>query len=473
MPVETGFHLEAAADAAWTYRSEQPMRIRLPKESLEAGQKPALIIADPEGFPWVTAMVELLKIEEDYSYAGFAWQGTVATNNLGEFLTVGGVLDQEGIYLVSAVTLATRPPATVMPLSRCQLGVCLFEVRAAGAAPRSHAELAQSVGDILQRREGLVLGGIGKDPNEDGVRTHEVLVFLKNCLVSQRMRLRGCEIIPHEALTVASEYDCMQHFRPFADRAAVLGNYRNEQPTAVVHFPRVYATSQEEAGRVAWDHVEVLRHAFSVYRNAPAVAFGEVLGEVGTTATKYRIHLQGYRGNLMTGSLAGESPREFGEFVESVAEGDLLLGDFVRKYSEALSERDTAMAYFRLWNLAEAIAANKSGRGYGKRAVESLIKSSLPQHAKDFSSELSGARLTSFRDVLDVWYQRRNCVTHFGDCYPTKVTVCQPHPRHRKCLDAREDVIARNGRCDVFTDDYLRCLRSTVLGLIMRDVRAT
>lgn len=247
MPVDPGFHLSTTTGAARTFRSEQPIRVRPVGESVEVEEKPALVITDPEGFLWVTATVELLKIEEDYTYAGFAWQGPVATNQRGDFLTVGGALDQPGIYLVSAVTLATAPPATVMPLSRLQLGVCLFEVRAATDEPRSHTELVQSVADILERRERLVLEGIGKDPDEHGVRTHEVLVFLKNCLVSQRMRLRGCEIVPHEAMTVASEFDCMERYRPFAEREAVLGNYRSEQPTAVVHFPRVYATSREEA----------------------------------------------------------------------------------------------------------------------------------------------------------------------------------------------------------------------------------
>lgn len=473
MPVDPGFHLSTTTGAARTFRSEQPIRVRPVGESVEVEEKPALVITDPEGFLWVTATVELLKIEEDYTYAGFAWQGSVATNQRGDFLTVGGALDQPGIYLVSAVTLATAPPATVMPLSRLQLGVCLFEVRAATDEPRRHTELVQSVADILERRERLVLEGIGKDPDEHGVRTHEVLVFLKNCLVSQRMRLRGCEIVPHEAMTVASEFDCMERYRPFAEREAVLGNYRSEQPTAVVHFPRVYATSPEEAGGLAWDHVEILRHAFSVYRNAPAVAFGEILGEVGTTATKYRIHLQGYRGNLMTGSLAGESPRDFAEFAVSVAAGDPRLRAFVRKYSEALSERDMGMAYFRLWNLAESIATTKRERPTGKSAVESLIKSALSRYTQGFASELPDARMTSFRDVLDVWYQRRNCVAHFGDCYPNDAAVCQPNPIHRKCRDARNEMTAKSGRCDVFTDDYLRCLRSTVLGLVMSEVRAS
>ncbi len=316
--------------------SEKSWNLELLTPSITAGQPLVVMITGPDRFRHARCTIAAIEHDED------AWVLTCNTAIVHEQTRAHlSIPTQElaapGLYRITSIVLMPSDAADPREAGSESLAPrdLLFEViRTGGEKARSSEELLQHYRQVGQQRQADLLSGIGD--KAAGSLEYEALVFVKNCLLRTRMRIGPCQLIPFGGLGCLDEITLMNEFLakngapPIADPQEALGLGPFGEPCVVVHFPRVLAASTERAGQIVQDEVALLCDVLGLHRQSYGSPFGGVLVRRDTGERFRWIHTPLYRGNVVTGFLAGEVPR--------VIRADRAVSISVRQPGSAFSE---------------------------------------------------------------------------------------------------------------------------------------
>jgi hypothetical protein len=192
----------------------------------------------------------------------------------------------------------------------------------AGVPSRSADQLLTEFQRVIHSREAEFLRGVG-----DGPEGFMVLVFVKEMLITQTMRLGQYELLPFNALSCHDELALFQRFLREAELPLLpsfdetIRDAETGQPTLVVHFPLIRADNATLAGTLAERETDLLTSLLALYRGGAGAIWGVYVLNRRTVEIHYRINTPHYGGNLLGGMFSGggsscnprsnESPPEF------------------------------------------------------------------------------------------------------------------------------------------------------------------
>jgi hypothetical protein len=477
--------------------SEWPLR--LDSVSIPAGTPLIIHVDNPDIAGFRNAQCSVSHITPDEDEWVMSTGGAVvldgATGTIRLETTQLPLLDGR-LYRVSEITVtpgdASEPDQA--GTEKVRPTELLFEVLDPGQASRSAEELRTHYQALLKAREAEFLGGIGEEA--PGSIEFRALIFLKNCLMSTRMRLGRYELIPFRGLGSVDELGAISDFLvqrgqpPLTDIAELSESTQRGQPCAVVHVPRVFAQSLEHACELLRREMVLLCDVLSLHRMSYGAPFGGVL--FGNGRRSHWIDAPNYMGNWIGGLFAGEFPRAIKTHVEK-ARSEPRIALYFSLLREATAETRTEFAYFRLWNLLETIARSKGFSGKpevdwagaprldangvpalinGARSlVFELIRTTLAPRGAS-SSAFGGLKQSSFEELVSIWYRHRNCVVHGGGCFPQDPSFClRTKTQYTRCKDAHDELVGRHGDRGRWNDEYLAALRATVVRIMQAECR--
>jgi hypothetical protein len=193
----------------------------------------------------------------------------------------------------------------------------------------------------------------------------------------------------------------------------------------------------------------------------------------------YQINTPYYYGNLIGGPISGEIPQTIIARMQILRSSEVKVL-YINLFQEALREANPEFQCFRLWNLLETIARNKNYVGRPKKdwhgnkiknkegkdrliqdqaeeLVFELLRETLAAHWGECAFGI-GLKQGTLLAQIAIWYRRRNCVVHGGDCLcrnPISPLMNEKKMRELKfnnCRRAREEE-------EGLVDGYLRALR--------------
>jgi hypothetical protein len=163
--------------------------------------------------------------------------------------------------------------------------------------------------------------------------------------------------------------------------------------------------------------------ALSLVRGTAGSIFGVVV-QTGKEAHHYQ-SAHPYTGNLLTGSLAGESAGRMDCILQGM-EKDPISEFLVHLYKEARAERGNDFRYLRLWQILEVLADLKN---YDPQSPLLSFEGVPMTNPDNGQPALSGGAINSvFRlikeagigttegtwQAVNIWFAFRNAVAHFG-----------------------------------------------------------
>lgn len=410
-----------------------------------------------------------------------------------------------GIYLPSQVRFSLGPGADstnvidARPRRNFERVVLPVLARPQGAAPL--AVIEQRVQLIEVAREDLFRRGFDADPANPGIGRFRGFAFVTRCLITRRVRLGQVEVLPlqtglqsQEQAAVINQVLQEMGSRPIID---VTGRWAQASqrafPLMLIHFPLVRAIDKNQAASAVERYSAAVIDVLSPNR----ISYGDPIAFVVEsldfpTRRWVRAAFEGYRGNLLGGFLSGEDPETLRLHVENVL-ADSMLHLFVSLFREAAGEPNLDFAYFRFWNLLEAIAvrrvpadprtfiATMSGQPIvsangnpiqlegAKARVHALIKKHFQAIGLAENFLLSGLSLQDLWSVCGVWYGYRNATAHYGGFNPTSAE--QAAQRWFALTNqAHQEVVTGIGHRALSSDSYLRALSETARLIVMKEV---
>jgi hypothetical protein len=472
--------------------------VSLDATSLLPGTPLVVVFSGPDVAGYVTAQCSVARVERDEDEWVLTSGGHIEVDRGACKVTILQTRDlRSGLHRLSELILMpslasdpNEPGARRVPLESV-----LFEVLDQGALPRPSDQLRAEYQRIIEEREAEFLAGIGESRPDS--EEFQALVFIKDCYMQTRMRLGRYELIPLGGLGCHDEIALMNEFLngvgqpPIESTAEPVARARIGQPSIVLFFPRVRATSVDGAGEIIKKEAALLCDVLALHRNSYGAAFGGFLLRPGTGQRFYWIDTPTYSGNLMGGLLSGEFPRAIRHHLQR-ARSNPRAALYLALLREALREEQTEVAYFRFWNLLETIARSRGFEGkpqvdWGSaqklqangapvgpiRGAESLVFELLRSvMAGHVAPNALGGRLTqgTFEGLVPIWYRHRNCMVHGGGCLPDDSSFClRTDAKYVNCRLAHEEVTTRNGPRDRLNDEYLRALRDTTTWVVQAE----
>ncbi len=372
-------------------------------------------------------------------------------------------------------------------LTEADFGLQLVEIRAQDGSTAG-GDVRRRFESIMRGREEELAAGIGLEAGAPDVHEYEVLLFVKDCLLTRPMHLGAYEVTPFGGLASSDAVDVVQEYLrsstpdtiPEDVARKVSGSTRKDRPCFVVRFPLVRATSWLDAVTRANDETLALCDALSLHRLAYPTPLAAFAKDLDTNSCRVELVAVSYRGNLATGGLAGEFPRGIRANVAK-AKADQRLRLYLHLYHEGLLETEPESQYFRLWSLLEVMTGREVAPGdlafgwdgqslLNKEGQQKRVGKGIEAQVHEYlRRRLSGAGVDlNFRSEVDqhewgqllrIWNRHRNCMAHQGGCFPDDPALCLRNDRrHKACRAAREEVLEKYGSAD----PYRRALRETV-----------
>lgn len=472
------------------------LEIKPVKIAFQEGEQISFILTNIQLSNQNSCSVDIAKVEDDYTEFAIGF-GIPIISPTAE-LTLQSPTNAEfksGIYILSSLSFSQSTPngsSNELRLTPNDFGLCLFQVYRESDEILNEQELLSKYNNIMIARDQEFTSGFGNS----GSKQYLGLVFVKDCLITRRMRLGKYEIIPFEGLTCNDELNLIQSFliqaslNPLTNVSDVLTRAQQGQPTIVIYFPKIITDSVDKAGQLIEDEVRTLGDLLTIYRNSYASIFGSVLVDLQTNQSYFKILTPNYRGNLLGGSISGEDPRAVRDRMNK-AKTSSTLQLYLALYKEALQETRTEFQYFRYWNLIETIARSKGYVGHPLRdwagnilknrqgqdrqiqdeaepLVSELLRSELNISNQIFATGLSQGLITQ---MIPIWYRHRNCVVHGGGCFASDTMFCdRSKDKFINCKLAHDEIINIHGIRDDFTDGYIRALRDIVSLIISKEL---
>ena len=342
-----------------------------------------------------------------------------------------------GVYEVALVRLHSPREECENPqvdlMSRRDFSRQLFEVRPKAVGPKSSDELLSSVQTLEREIEDRFLQPL--DVRQDQTSATDeftVLVFVRDILVSLRMRFDHFEIVPTNSGLDAE--DAVRFVNEFLLNRTTIGlefshddsarqQARQSTPVAVIHFPSLVAVDAKEAVSYAVAEANVLLLALSLSRDAGGIVFDTVtLSKKTGEAVKFSVPSP-YVGNILTGGLAGENFESVRHYAKGISLSEMnrfLVG----LYRDARRERTRDFQYVRFWQLLETMAEAQNydpgevlrdfdGKPMTTESVPRRLSGSVAIVFNFLRENQLGNTIDTWKNV-NVWFAFRNAVAHHG-----------------------------------------------------------
>jgi len=201
-------------------------------------------------------------------------------------------------------------------------------------------------------------------PHGDESGRFSCFVFVKYLLTGVHVRLDRFEFFPYDrgldnqdGLALINEFfernTTSRLTFDYSDTARQFA--RQQQPITIVHFPVVVADDHETVQKYCTAQTAFLLNSLSVVRDSAGDPFEIAVVRIDRPeAAQFSIR-RPYRGNLLTGSLAGEDPQLIQRLMQGAQEEPF--GNFLLTlYREAINEVNLDFRLLRLWQVLELVS---------------------------------------------------------------------------------------------------------------------
>lgn len=441
--------------------------------------------------------IQIAQINHDYTNFIMSFCGDLIRDKSNYVLKCKPVSQlKEGFYIVSALDIFDYDLDNMNQINIMNLTIIepILFIIDNESSEISYQNLIEKYITINKERDNDFLSGIGDSSNSKERNVYLGIVFIKNCLLTTRMRIGQYELIPYERMGFDSELQVVNSFfsdyglEVEFDEKSISEKYSGTHPVAVVHFPVVYASSEIEALKIIFDESSKLNNILSVMRMSNGNILGMVVINKKTGEKNIELGVNNYHGNILGGFLSGENPsilKKRIEIVRNNTQKQLMLS----LYNEALNEMKPDFQYFRFWNLLELIARSKdyigismtewdgtpikNKKGHVRKIqddacdlVYELIKSCFKSIGKNESEFADKVNNKTIKEQMEIWYRHRNCVVHSGGCQPWNSRICKRDiVKYITCHDAMKNQYFSRIDDNNF-DWYLWSLKFTALDVI-------
>ena len=395
----------------------------------------------------------------------------------------------KGLYVLTALQIGTGAPEIGQPApSLHRLPVPeLFEIRAnCQVTPRSSADLEAAYRDEIRRRQDRAEQGIGS-----GAVVATVLVFIKDLLMTTRLNLGYCQVVPLDPVTWRAETAHIDRFDAQGwDRISWSDEIQRvvqlAEPATLAHFQVVHGNSLEECSDMAIRETLLLNTLLAAHRGSLGEIYCHVVlqiaPQVGTMG--YALHIPPHRGSLIGGFISGEEPESIRNSI-SALKASTTIQLYLTLFGEAIRERRPEFMYVRLWSLLETIAKGQriagqaaltwagqsireaNGQPRSIQTARELVYELLRRNLGHDHSENSFAAALSYgglNEQIEIWYRRRNCTAHGDPRCVCRDTSSMAGGSFATCHRARAD--DQSG-----VDHYLRNLQEVARIVMLRMLR--
>lgn len=433
--------------------------------------------------------------------------------------TVAERLREGRLYEIAYVKLAdAQGNELVSLLGGMAFPRTFFRVKADPEEPDLTAEeAAESARDVQARSEEMYAEPLG-DPALPGAEEFRVMMFVERLLLTGRLRVPGVQMAPlieseqpvrkSFGLASSDELELITHVlrdmdwmdpRASVDPAWWRDNSSTNRPVALMHAPRVIAVSHDHALQIAHNRRDYLLRLLAFHRNYSGSPFATAVQMFDPATGHYgeaRVYpeFERYTGNLLGGFVSGEN-QSLLLSDDRAMRSDPFLGFVLHLHAEAQAEKDLDFAYFRYWNLLEAIAGERVEMGIpvtdfegvviltadGKKPfttsgargrVYEIVKRGMQSRGADENLYQQARDLSlSLWDAVYVWYGFRNATAHHGGFNPDDPNQ-QRQPWYQAVLRAQQNGAQPRGyRADPYFG-YLKAAATDVVRQEMESGRA-
>ncbi|PWW08878.1 MULTISPECIES: hypothetical protein [Pseudidiomarina] len=262
---------------------------------------------------------------------------------------------------------------------------------------------------------------------------HTVFVFIRDVLLGTPIRFDRFQVFStRDGIPARDSHDAINSFLARMTRTNIEFAYNQEidiqsrraSPVCVVHFPAIEANSMEDAREFCLEQAKAVVLALALARDAGGSIFDVVVIDQSTGQSRKFTNQVSYVGNLLTGSLAGESASVITNSVNEIL-GDPMSAFLTEQYKDARREQNEEFQYIRFWQILELMADQENFDPkellVGFNGEE--IKNDSDQHLTSkgsvnivfrlFKEAGIGSTEQTWRNV-NVWFACRSAVAHYG-----------------------------------------------------------
>jgi hypothetical protein len=380
-----------------------------------------------------------------------------------------------------------------------------FEVCHSCDPIRDKDDISNIVFEMERRIEAEFLSGINISNELNPSKQFYIFAFTTEVNISQRMRFDRWEIIPYRGLDGKDLIDLVNEFMVNNTATGIHFEYSNllssrlrqQSPTCIAHFPCIFGVTEQQALDYVTSEVNNLMEVLALFRGGAGRIFNIVILDVDTGAATVHTPVKSYRGNLLTGHLAGESPDQIALFLARMKSASFRY--VFSQYREALAENNPAFQYVRYWQILETMAESKnydpttelfdisgtpildfSGRPMrlknAKPIVYQLLRESYaeidgstsPTVGQMTSTATDGTEITySLWDFVQAWHGMRNAAAHYGGFRHGDTIQVDKFRDYSICERVYQATLLTNH------DFVLSSLKETIRLVIMKEVNRT
>lgn len=194
-----------------------------------------------------------------------------------------------------------------------------FKVKIASDEPSASAEEAREAAHRIEaEREANYAKPLG-DPSRPGNTLFRVIMFVERVMLTRRLRVPGVELIPlregdnpygnrstDEAHIINKVFSELGWQAWLLDPSGWAEHVARERPILLLHFPKVFATTHEQAAVLARNRRDRLLDLLTLHRDSYGVPFAVAVQKLETgkpphEETRVWSEAQRFGGNIMGG----------------------------------------------------------------------------------------------------------------------------------------------------------------------------
>jgi len=232
-------------------------------------------------------------------------------------------------------------------------------------------------------------------------------------------------------------------------------HFQKSDPIFVAFFPFIYSDDELTILDYCHEKVRLLTELLTLNRHATGQIFSSLLLHNNTGEVKLYPEVDHYRGNMLTGFLAGEQPASIANKYNVIAENKLSRY-FVSLYNNASNETNESFEFLRYWTVLESIAESKNYNhnehlvdqyenyvtddNGNQLSLDNNIKREVCQLIFDFGIRLNIEDENEFEynlyNYIVKWHAFRHAAAHFGGFDPDSTVQENNFDHFDKCLEA-------------------------------------
>lgn len=342
---------------------------------------------------------------------------------------------ESSVYVHALIERAGEPDAIIHVFEKCFMSIANATTRMStlGDVADVHARL-------LREQQATYSRTIG-EPSANDAREHRALCVVEGLLISSELRLPGITIRPlgralnaEEERAVVNEVVRQMGWATHLRREDWGPYAESRRPLALMIFHEVYASTYERAADLVREERARVLALLALNRQAQGRSICLVLEQRldnGGVLSRWVPESRAYVGNLIGGSLAGESQHLLYREWQAL-NADPLLEFCCNLFGETLAHETMDAQYLRFWSILEFLSGGRVQAGkpvtlrngdpwpdsdhnttsYAKPRVYHYLAQNFDKTKRDEASFCQPAR--DLYEAVQVWYARRNATGHYG-----------------------------------------------------------